>query len=137
VKSIGMRAARILTPDDTVVVIPHLKLWDRPIFNANDGSHNLMCVADFYLHPRHDAHVARETLFDVVLTSPFLKIERPVNVVVSEKPWGTHYRVKAYPIEPGQQFNFTTDLTVRGKAALSALGINFASYPPTEGTQAL
>ncbi|WP_286817170.1 mechanosensitive ion channel family protein [Desulfobacter sp. UBA2225] len=27
VKSIGMRSYEILTPDDTVVVIPHLKLW--------------------------------------------------------------------------------------------------------------
>jgi small-conductance mechanosensitive channel len=132
VKSIGMRAATIVTPDDTAVVIPHLKLWDHPIFNANGGSHNLMCVADFYLHPRHDARLARETLLDVALTSPFLRIEQPVNVVVSEKPWGTHYRVKAYPIDPGQQFNFTTDLTVRGKAALSALGVEFAAYPPVE-----
>ena len=58
VKSIGMRAARILTPDDTTVVIPHLKLWDRPILNGNSGSSNLMCVADFYLHPRHDANAS-------------------------------------------------------------------------------
>ena len=136
VKSIGMRAARILTPDDTTVVIPHLKLWDRPILNGNSGSSNLMCVADFYLHPQHDARVARETLVDVALTSPFLQIERPVNVIVSEKPWGTHYRVKAYPIDPVQQFNFKTDITVRGKAALSALGIAFASYPSVVDTGA-
>ena len=55
VKSIDMRSAEIVTPDDTVVVIPHLKLWDQLIFNANDGGQNLLCVADFYLHPRHDA----------------------------------------------------------------------------------
>ena len=42
-------------PDDTVVVIPHLKLWDQLIFNANDGRQNLLCAADFYLHPGHDA----------------------------------------------------------------------------------
>jgi small-conductance mechanosensitive channel len=130
VKSIGMRAVTIVTPDDTAVIIPHLKLWDRPISNANGGSHNLMCVADLYLHPRHDANLAREALLDVALTSPFLRIERPVNVVVSEKPWATHYRIKAYPIDPGQQFNFITDLTIRGKATLSELGFEFASAVP-------
>jgi len=132
VKSIGMRAVKILTPDDTMVVVPHLKLWDHLIFNANDGTQNLMCIADFYLHPRHDAAAARELLMDVAYTSPFLQFRRPVNVIAAEKPWGTHYRLKAYPIDPVEQFNFTTDLTLRGKAALSAMGYRFAEYPAVE-----
>lgn len=129
VRSIGMRAAEIVTPDDTVVVIPHLKLWDQLIFNANDGSPNLLCVADFYLHPRHDAALVRHALYDVALTSPFLQIDQPIHVIVLEKPWGTHYRLKAYPIHPGQQFGFITDLTVRGKATLTGLGVEFAQVP--------
>jgi hypothetical protein len=63
------------------------------------------------------------------LTSPFLQIEKPVTVIVSEKPWGTHYRLKAYPIDLLQQFHFITDLTLRGKAALTRLGIEFAMVP--------
>jgi hypothetical protein len=31
-----------------------------------------------------------------------------------------------------QQFNFTTDLTLRGKAALTRLGIEFAASPAVE-----
>jgi small conductance mechanosensitive channel len=130
VKSINMRSAEIVTPDDTVVVIPHLKLWDQLIFNANDGGANLQCVSDFYLHPRHDAAQVKHTLYDVALTSTFLQIEKPIRVIVLEKPWGTHYRLKAYPIDPRQQFHFITDLTVRGKAALTGLGVEFAAVPP-------
>ena len=129
VKSIDMRSAEIVTPDDTVVVIPHLKLWDQLIFNANDGDQNLLCVADFYLHPRHDAAQVKHTLHDVALTSVFLQIDKPINVIVLEKPWGTHYRLKAYPIDPRQQFHFITDLTVRGKAALIEMGVEFAAMP--------
>jgi small conductance mechanosensitive channel len=129
VRSIKMRAAEIVTPDDTVVIIPHLKLWDQLIHNANDGSPNLQCVADFYLHPRHDAARVKYALYDVALTSPFLQIDQPIKVVVQEKPWGTHYRVRAYPIHPGQQFAFITDLTVRGKALLTQLGVEFAQIP--------
>lgn len=129
VKSIGMRALEIVTPDDTVVVIPHLKLWDKLIFNANDNSRNLQCVADFYLHPRHDAKKVRQTLHDVGLTSPYLQIRQPVSVMVSETPWGTHYRLKAYPVDPRDQFRFITDLTVRGKEALMRSDIELAVAP--------
>ena len=129
VKAINMRSAEIVTPDDTVVVIPHLKLWDQLIHNANDGGQNLQCAADFYLHPCHDAAQVKHTLYDVALTSAFLQIEQPINVIVSEKPWGTHYRLKAYPIDPREQFHFITDLTIRGKAALTNLGVDFAAMP--------
>lgn len=129
VKTINMRATEIITPDDTVVVIPHLKLWDQLIFNSNDGGPNLLCVADFYLHPDHDAMLVKHALYDVALTSTFLQLGQPINVIVLEKPWGTHYRLKAYPIDPRQQFDFLTDLTVRGKAALTSLGIEFAATP--------
>ena len=46
-----------------------------------------------------------------------------------EKPWGTHYRLKAYPIDGREQFNFITDLTVRGKAALAGLDVSHVVAP--------
>ncbi|MGR9044861.1 MAG: mechanosensitive ion channel family protein [Gammaproteobacteria bacterium] len=129
VKEIGMRAVEIVTPDDTVVTIPHLKLWTTHIYNSNDGSRYLMCVTDFYLHPRHSANQVKACLLEVVLTSVYLQFEKPVTVLIQEKPWGTHYRIKAYPIETRDQFVFITDLTVRGKAALTELGVEFAAMP--------
>jgi small conductance mechanosensitive channel len=131
VKAINMRSAEIVTPDDSVVVIPHLKVWDQLIFNANDGGQNLQCVADFFLHPRHDAAEVKNLLYEVALTSAFLQTEQPINVTVLEKPWGTHYRLKAYPLDPRQQFQFVSDLTVRGKAVLIKLGLEFATVPAT------
>lgn len=50
---------------------------------------------------------------DVALTSPFLQLDKPVAVIVQEKPWGAHYRIRAYPVDPHQQFRFITDLTIR------------------------
>ena len=129
VRSINMRTLEIVTPDDTVVVIPHIKLWDRMFFNANDGSRNLQCAADFYLHPGHDGNRVKNILMDVALTSPFLKLENPVKVVAQEKTQGTVYRIRAYPVYPADQFEFITDLTLRGKSALLAAGIEFAYIP--------
>ncbi len=125
----GLRAVEIVTAGDTVAVIPHLKLGDRMIFNANDNSRNLQCTADFYLHPRHDAALAHRTLHDVGLSSPYRQIQKPVAAIVQEKPWGTHYRLKAYPVDPRDQFRFITGFTVRGKAAPEELGLEFAVAP--------
>lgn len=129
IKSIGLRSLSLVTPDDTTVTIPNLKIWQSSIHNANDGRRDLMCVADFYVHPVHDGALVRQTLHDVALTSPYLNLERPVTVIVQEKPWGTHYKVKAYPVEGRDQFQFISDLTVRGKAALADLQVPPALIP--------
>lgn len=134
VKAIRLRVMEMVTPDDTVVLVPHAKLWDHLVRNGNDGTSHLMCVADFFLHPQHDADAVLQTLHDVALTSAYLQVARPVTVVVHEKPWGTHYRVKGYPIDPRDQFRFLTDLTVRGKRALTRLGVAFAQVPPAVTT---
>lgn len=130
VKHVGLRTLDVQTPDDDLVSVPHLKLWDHAIYNANNGGNSLQCVASFYLHPAHEAGWVRKALRDVALTSAYLKFDKPVIVVAEEKPWGTHYRIRAYPVDPRQQFLFVTDLTVRGKQVLSAAGLSPALLPP-------
>lgn len=123
VQSHDLRAVQILTPDDTLVAIPHSKMWTTAIYNGNSGQRDLMCVADFYLHPDHDGISIRQKLRDVALACPYLNFDRPVVVVAAEKPWGTHYRLKAYPMDGRDQFLFITDLTLRGKAMLRRLNV--------------
>nr|MBS0020239.1 mechanosensitive ion channel family protein [Gammaproteobacteria bacterium] len=130
VTAVNLRTVQIVTPDDTVVTIPHSKVWETNIYNANSGRRELLCVVNFHLHPLHDAMQVRQRLYDVALTSPYLQLERPITVIVSERPWDTHYEVKAYPIDAGQQFQFMTDITVRAKAALGDLGVQPATIPP-------
>jgi len=129
VKSIDVRAVRIVTLDDTEVIIPHSRLWSAGIFNASSGNHSLLCVADFYLHPDHDAADARRRLAATAKSSSFRKPETPVTVIVQEKPWGTHYRVKAYVKESREQALLITDLTIRGKETLRAANVRFAQVP--------
>lgn len=130
VKHVGLRTVDIQTPDDDLVYVPHLKLWDHAVYNANNGGTSLQCVASFYLHPEHEAGWVRKALRDVALTSAYLKFDQPIIVVAEEKPWGTHYRIRAYPVDPRQQFLFITDLTLRGKKMLSAAGVQSAMLPP-------
>jgi len=126
---VGMRSLQLVTPDDNLVTIPHQKLWTDPISNANNGSPQLQCPTDFYLRPEHDGARVRAALHDVALTSPYVAFDQPIVVVAQEQPWGTRYRLRAYPIDARQQFRFATDLTVRGKAELLRLGVPFAVLP--------
>lgn len=129
VRAIGTRAAELVTPDDTVVVIPHSKLWASLIANGNDGTDNLMCVAEFNLEPHHDVSRVMDLLRDVAYTCPRTRTFRPVVVVVSNNPWGMCYRLKAYPIDLKDQFRFISELTARGASALAAEGVGFVSAP--------
>ncbi len=132
VKSINARALHLVTPDDTEVIVPHSRLWSRSVFNATSGNRSLLCVANFYLHPDHDAAAVRRRLAEVANSSSFRKPETSVVVIALEKPWGTHYRVKAYVKESREQFLFTTDLTIRGKEALRNMEVRFAQAPYAE-----
>ncbi len=129
VKLIGVRATHIVTADDDEVIIPNSRLWSASVTNATCGSHSLLCTADFYLHPDHEGDTVRGKLATVAETSAYRKPETKVNVVVQEKPWGTHYKVKAYVYESREQFNFVTDLTIRGKQTLREMNLRFAQPP--------
>ena len=105
------------------------------ISNATSGNRSLLCIADFYLHPDHDAAAVQRRLTEVGGGSSYRKADTPVNVIVHEQPWGTHYKLKAYVKESREQFDFITDLTIRGKEALRAMGIRFAQAPYAETKQ--
>ncbi len=122
VLSVGMRALRLRTPSDDVVTVSHDRLWKSNISNANDGERTLMCVTSFYLAPDHDAAQMRDALRDVALTSAYLEFDKPVIVVLEQKAWATHYMLKAYPFDMRDQFQFISDLTVRGKRAIRDAG---------------
>jgi small conductance mechanosensitive channel len=134
--SMNLRAFRLFTFDDTVVTIPHIKIWEKNIYNANDGKRNLLCVAHFFVDPNHDAALVRQKLHDVAQTSPFLDLNHQIRVIVQEQPWGTHYQLKAYPLDGRDQFLFISDMTVRGKAALAKMGVRPARALPAAAAQA-
>ncbi len=127
VQSVGLRTVTLRTANDDIVAVPHQQIWTDNVSNSNDGSQTLMCVADFYVDPNHESAKIREALREVAITSAYLEYEKPVRVIVSEKPFATHYRIKAYPFDLRDQFLFISDLTVRGKEAIRDAGGRFAA----------
>jgi small-conductance mechanosensitive channel len=123
VRSLTLRSLQLVTPDDTVVTIPHSKLWDTNIYNDTDGERDLQCITHFYVDPHHNPNQVRELLYDIALTSPYTQLANPIIVLVFEEPGYTHYKIKAYPIDARDQFQFMSDLTVRGKLALAEIHV--------------
>ena len=123
VRSIGIRAAEIVTLDDTVIVIPHGVLWNTLLANSNDGSHNLMCVAELFLEPNHDVAQMQALLRDVIYTSPLTRTYQPVVVAVTDTEEGMRYRLKGYPLEPRDQTRFISDLTARASEVCHEQGV--------------
>ncbi len=130
VRSVGLRALELVTPEDDVVSFPHAVIWTEGIANANDGARTLRVVARLWLEPDHDGARMRDRLREVVWTSPWLDVTRPIEVIVREEPWGTRYDVKAYPLESRDQFRFLSDLTVRAKEVVATEGARYAAAPP-------
>jgi len=132
VTSIASRAVHLRTADDSQVIVPHSRFWSESIVNSTQGTHSVLCVANFYLDPNHDASAARERLKEAAASSDYRRPDSQVSVTVVEKPWGTQYRVKAYVKESREQFRFITDMTIRGKDAIRQMNIRFAQAPYAE-----
>ena len=129
VTHIDLRTVAIRTPDDNQVLIPHATIWTTPISNATCGQHELLVEANFYLHPNHDGAAVCDALRNVTLASSYLKLDSKIVVVAAQRPYGLHYKIKAYPKDAREQFLFISDLTIRGHQALRQLGVQPITAP--------
>ena len=129
VKMIGTRAVHIVTADDTEVTIPHARLWLTSVSNASGGKPSLLCVTDFYLHADHDGAAVCAALAEIAEASRYRKPDTQVTIAAAETPWATRYKIKDYVAESREQFAMITDLTIRGKERLRAMGVAFAQTP--------
>ena len=126
---LGLRTVLVRTIDANDITIPHSALWTGQLSNATSGQRDLLCVTEFYVHPDHDNALARQALFDVAMTSVYLRLDRPIVVVMKHLPFGLYYKLKAYPMEAREQFKFIADLTERGQFALQEIGLRLVTAP--------
>jgi small-conductance mechanosensitive channel len=127
VVSYGLRGVRILTPNDDVVTIPHNTIWTSPVSNANKGKLEAQVITDFYFAHHVDAQWVTHILYRVAYTSKYTRLKLPIRVIVEEKPWATHFRLKCYPMDARDEFLFKTDLLLRAKQVFAKHQIPYPS----------
>lgn len=128
----GLRSFSIQTANDNTVTIPHNYIWTNNINNANDGNLEVQVATDFYVSHEVDIQLALRILYQAAYTSKYTQIQLPIFVSLEEKMWGTHFQIKAYPIDARSEVPYKTDLSRRAKAAFDKYAI---TYPEIKSHQ--
>lgn len=115
----GLRGIRLRTPSDNTVTIPHNKIWTESISNANAGELEAQVVTEFYFAHEVDTELVTKILYRAAHTSRYTQLSFPVAVVMAETPYGTHFKLKSYPLDARDEFVYKTDLTNKAKKAFA------------------
>ena len=125
VKDIGLRATRIITPDDSEVSLPNFFIFDRSVSSGNAGATEMMVVTDIYISPESDIEEAVRIMRDAVISSRYVYIttERSYKVLVRNYPYYSRIRAKAYVNDLRYEFEFMSDIIRRAWPEMKKKGI--------------
>jgi small-conductance mechanosensitive channel len=125
--SIGLRSVKLRTLDDSMVTIPNNMLLNEVTTCGNYGVLNMQLMIDFLIGIDQDVHRAREIVLEAAVTSNFIYLTNPVEVLVSQVVTGGHValqlRLKAYVLDTVFEKAFETDVTLRVMDTFRAEGI--------------
>lgn len=125
VTDIGLRATRLVTPDDTAVAVPNDAAFAGAVANANDGAPEMLVVVDLHVHPEADQEAAARIVEEALVTSRYVYLaeDRPHTVFVRDGPAYRTIRGKAYVNDLRDEFAFESDVTRRALAGFERAGI--------------
>jgi small-conductance mechanosensitive channel len=115
--SIGLRSVKLRTLDDSMVTIPNNMLLNEVTSCGNYGVLNMQLMIDFLIGIDQDVHRAREIVLEAAVTSNYIYLTNPVEVLVSQVVADGHValqlRLKAYVLDTVFEKAFETDVTLR------------------------
>ena len=85
IKSIGLRAVRLVTLDDSLITIPNSKFITEAVSSGNAGALDMMIVVKFYFELSADIDLIKQKLRDVISTSRFVYLKKPIILIVNEE----------------------------------------------------
>jgi small-conductance mechanosensitive channel len=130
VTSYGLRGIRIQTFDDNTITIPHSKTWTEAISNANSGHLEAQVVTEFYFDHDVDIETVIRILYEAAYSSRFTQLKLPIRVVLEEKPWGTYFKLRAYPMDARDEPAYRTDIIRRAKQAFAQYHLPYPRFVP-------
>jgi small-conductance mechanosensitive channel len=125
VVDIGVRSTTLVTPTDTLVVVPNFTLFNDSVANANTSDAEMLVVVEFYVDPDADVERATDIVEDALVTSPYVFVSdaTPASVVVEDDLYYRTIRGKAYVNDLRSEVRFKTDVTERVLDAFDDAGI--------------
>lgn len=115
VKDIGLRATRLVTPDDNLVSAPNNLVFTESVASGNSGSSEMMATLDIYIENDSDVDLAMKILREAVITSRYVYISptRPVVILLNDYPFYKGLKARAYVNDLRDEFVFRSDVTRR------------------------
>jgi small-conductance mechanosensitive channel len=131
VSDIGLRATRLVSPDDNLISVSNQTALNQTLANANAGRQEMMVMIDLFINNSSDATRAMQILREAAVTSRYVYIsdKRPVTILLKDYPFYRRVRAKAYVYDLRQEFKFESDVTKRAWDAFREEGIE----PPKAG----
>ena len=117
IQSIGFRATRILTLDQTLVTIPNHLFLTEVSFCGNDGVLGMMVDMDFYVALTADLALAKKLIEEAVSRAAYVDHQKPVVVLATEIALGP---LLAYQLRA----KVVVEDFVKEKSCLTALTLN-------------
>lgn len=112
---IGLRATRIVTPDDSTVSVPNMELMNSAVSNANSGELNCQVVAEIILPIDVDTTKVRKIAIEAAQVSKYIYLNKPIVVLffneVYQRKSYLKMRLKAYVMDIRYEFQFKSDMT--------------------------
>jgi small-conductance mechanosensitive channel len=128
IRTIGLRAVRLVTLDDSVVTIPNSKFITDVVSSGNFGELDMMIEINFHLDLSANLQLARELLYETAVTCRYVFLKKPVAIVFTEVDFARRpamqIRVKCYVIDVRFEKALQTDILVRGNEALKQANIS-------------
>ena len=113
--SIGLRSTRIVTADDSTVMIPNSDVMNHAVSNSNSGEPNCQVVAEVYLPIDINTVAVRDIALEVARVSKYVYLNKPINVLffneIKEKRSFLKMRLKAYVLDIRYEFDFKSEMT--------------------------
>lgn len=121
IKSIGLRAVRLVTLDDNIVTIPNNKFITEKVASGNAGELNMMVETFFYISLSEDFEKVRTMIYEVICTSRFCYLNKPILITAKEeevaRQLALKIAVKSYVLDVKFEKAFETDIVIRVQKA--------------------
>jgi len=115
--SIGLRSVRLQTLEDNTVTIPNNKILTDVTSSGNYGALDMQVQFDFYVGVDQDIEQAEQLVYEGILTSRYVFLEKPIvvimNQVMKDHFVAVHLRGKAYVLDTKYEKAFETDVSKR------------------------
>ncbi|MGE4397398.1 MAG: mechanosensitive ion channel family protein [Sulfurimonas sp.] len=113
--NIGLRATRIVTPDDSMVVIPNMSLMNTDLSNSNSGELYCQVVAKIMLPVDAPTDKIRKIAIEAAQVSRYIYLNKPIEVLFTNKIYQRKsfldMELKAYVMDIRYEFKFKSNMT--------------------------